>query len=106
MSNATEGTAATPVVEEGPEGGNDDEERVEEIVDLRTCHPKPNERSLVWTQCRSLAPKATTPTSPPTNSSVGYSDAFVPRSETCTRVEQRTVVPGISFRRHIMFNVH
>ena len=38
------------MVEEGPEGGNDDEGRVEEIVDLRTCRPKPNGRSLVWTR--------------------------------------------------------
>ena len=47
MSNAPEGTATTPVVADGPEGGNDDEEeRVEEIVVLRTCHPKPRGRSL------------------------------------------------------------
>ena len=47
MSNAPDGAAASPMVEEGPEGGNDDEEEtVEEIVDLRTCHPKPNGRSL------------------------------------------------------------
>ena len=47
MSNAPEGKAAIPVVKERPEGGSDDEYKVEEIVDLRTCHPKPKARSLV-----------------------------------------------------------
>ena len=37
------GRRPIPWEKEGREGGNDDEdERVEEFVDLRTFHPKPN----------------------------------------------------------------
>ena len=40
-----------PVAEEVVEGGGDhDEEDGEEVVDLRTCRPKANGRSYVWTQ--------------------------------------------------------
>ena len=43
MSIEPQGTAANAVVEDGREGGNDDEDdKVEEFVDLRTFHPKPN----------------------------------------------------------------
>ena len=42
MSNAPEGTVGNPVTAEVVEGGGGhDEEDTEEVVDLRTCHPKP-----------------------------------------------------------------
>ena len=41
MSNAPEGTVGNPVTAEVVEGGGGhDEEDTEEVVDLRTCHPK------------------------------------------------------------------
>lgn len=51
MSNAPEGTVADPVAEVALDGDSgDNKEVVKEVVDLRNCRPKPNGRSLVWTQ--------------------------------------------------------
>lgn len=51
MSNIPEGTVVNPVVEIAHEGGGDDgKEEIEKVVDLRTCHPKPNRQSFVRTR--------------------------------------------------------
>ena len=50
MPTASEGTVGNPVAEEVVEGGDGHNEEIQEVIDLRTCRPKPNGRSFGCTQ--------------------------------------------------------